>query len=315
MRGLGLIAGVALGAVVVAATVAWIDAQAAVRTVPGGAITISSGIATLLPADAPLPAAFTALGHPSWSLLQATVDRIESESDDPLGVAVVELGGEAPSSWSYNGTAAFNAASTYKLVALMAEAQRIADGTAPASDDVCFQDSDYEDGWFDDYADGDCFTRQDLGYRAGIYSDNTAGHMLVRDVGGASALNAFAAANGAQGSKLYRDPNTTTANDLATLLAAEARGQMGGTAAQAWLYPLLTRTHFEDGIPAGVPSSVTVVHKTGQVDSFYDDAGLVVGGKSGAYALVIMSNDLSGTGSWERLAEISAAVWNYEQLR
>ena len=315
MRWLGFVASIALGAVLVAATVAWIDARAAGRTVAGGAITISSGIATLLPADAPLPSAFTALGHPSWSLLDATIGRIEAESDDPLGVAVVELGGEAPSSWSYNGAAAFNAASTYKLVALMAEADRIGEGTSPASDRVCFQDADYEDGWFDDYAVGDCFTRQDLGYRAGIYSDNTAGHMLVRDVGGATALNAFAADNGAQGSELYRDPNTTTPNDLATLLAAEARGQLGGTAAQNWLYPLLTRTHYEDGIPGGVPSSVTVVHKTGQIDSFYNDAGLVLGGKSGAYALVIMSNDLSGTGSWERLAEISAAVWTYEQTR
>jgi beta-lactamase class A len=227
-------------------------------------------------------------------------------------VTVIELGGESPSTWSYNGSAEFNAASTYKLVAMMDEAQRIASGAVSASGNVCFQQSDWEDGWFDEYKPGACYTRQVLASRAGIQSDNTAGHMLVRDIGGTQALNAFAAAEGATASELFKDPNTTTADDLATLLSALASGRLGGAAAQAWLYPLLTHTRYEAGIPAGVPSGASVVHKTGDVDSTLDDAAIVQGGRNGAYVIVVMSDGASG---WGLLASISAAVWSYEQSR
>ena len=103
---------------------------------------------------------------------------------------MIELDGTTPLVWSYNGGEIFTAASTYKLAALMMEAQNIAAGRSNPDGLVCYVDDDYEAGWFDDYADGMCFTRTELAQRAGLFSDNTAGHMLVRDLGGADALNA-----------------------------------------------------------------------------------------------------------------------------
>ena len=132
--------------------------------------------------------------------------------------------------------------------------------------------ADYESGWFDDYEEGACFTRNELAIRAGKYSDNTAGHMLVRDVGGGEALNAWVASIGATSSNFF-DGNTTTSADLAFLWAAEAKGDLGGAAAHAWLYPLLTNTRTESGVPAGV-SGATVVHKTGTIDLVDNDAAL-----------------------------------------
>jgi beta-lactamase class A len=246
--------------------------------------------------------------------LTTTIQQLVGASGGSAGVTLIELGGATPLTWSLGGGEVFTAASTYKLAALMMEAQKVATGATDPSGLVCFQESDYEDGWYDDYADGACFTRLELAQRAGLHSDNTAGHMLVRDLGGADALNAWAAAAGATQSVFYTD-NTTTSNDLAALWSAEAKGRLGGTAAQAWLYPVLTGTSTEAGIPAGVASRSTVVHKTGTIDLVENDAGLVRSGPNGAYVLTVMTDNLGGDGGWQLIASVSAAVWSFEATR
>lgn len=244
------------------------------------------------------------------SALSAAVTAEIAASGGSAGVTLIELGRTTPVIFAVNGSSVFVAASTYKLAALMMEAQNVAAGTADPNGYVCYQDADYEAGWFDDYSDGVCFTRTELAQRAGIYSDNTAGHMLVRDLGGADALNAWAAANGASASVFFSD-NTTTPDDLAALWVAEATGRLGGRAAQAWLYPVLTATRTEAGIPAGVPSSATVVHKTGALDDEVNDAALVNGGPHGPYVLVVMTSGLGDAG-WPLIASISSSVWSFE---
>jgi beta-lactamase class A len=245
--------------------------------------------------------------------LTIAVDALVASSGGSAGVTLIELGGTDPVSWSSNGGEVFTAASTYKLAALMLEAENIAAGKTDPNGTVCFEPADYERGWFDDYAVGVCFTRNELAIRAGIYSDNTAGHMLVRDVGGAAELNAWAASIGATGSQFF-DPNTTTPADLAALWNAEAQGELGGAAAEAWLYPMLTGTRTESGVPAGV-SGVTVVHKTGTIDLVENDAALVTSGPDGAYVLVVMTDGLGGTAGWQLIAGISATVWQFEAAR
>ena len=246
--------------------------------------------------------------------LTASIEPLVSGSGGSVGIALIELGGPTPMVWSYNGSAVFTAASTYKLAALMMEAQNIAAGTTDPNGLVCYQDDDYEAGWFDDYSDGVCLTRAELARRAGLYSDNTAGHMLVRDLGGADALNAWAASVGASSSVLFSD-NTTSAGDLATLWAAEARGALGGASAQAWLYPMLTGTATESGIPAGVGGRSVVVHKTGTIDQVVDDAALVTNGPNGAYALAVMTDGIGGEAGWQLIASVSSQVWTFEAAR
>lgn len=246
--------------------------------------------------------------------LTASIDTLVQASGGSVGVTLIELGGASPLVWSYNGGQVFTAASTYKLAALMMEAQNIAAGTTDPNGIVCYQDADYEAGWYDDYADGECFTRNELAQRAGLVSDNTAGHMLVRDLGGADVLNAWAASAGARGSVFFTD-NTTTASDLAVLWAAEANGKLGGGAAQAWLYPLLVGTATEAGIPAGVAAHSVVVHKTGALDAEENDAALVQSGPNGAYVLTVMTDGLGGEEGWQTIASISSEVWSFEAAR
>jgi beta-lactamase class A len=234
---------------------------------------------------------------------------VVAETRARVGVAVVDLRGPQPRRTELNAGASFVAASTYKFVALMANAERIAAGSMRSGDRLCFRPSQAEDGWFKDYAPGKCFSRQTLAMRAAQYSDNTAGHMLVDSLGGARALNAYARSRGALHSAFYY-PNRTTAGDLAALWTSEAQGQAGGRGAQQWLYPLLTRTAFEAGVPAGVPGSARVVHKVGWIDSTVNDAALVTA-PGARYVLAITSEGLGGDAGWALLARISAVVWGY----
>jgi len=252
---------------------------------------------TLAPAPTSTPRSFDAL--------QSQVDGIFQSDGAEGGVSLIELG--TGQRWSSNGDQSFVAASTYKLPLLMEEAQDVAAGAASASDELCYDPSDWEDGWFSDYTPGDCYTRGELDERVGEYSDNTAAHILVRYDGGGDALNVYARAHGATESQFW-DPNVTTTSDLARLWQDEAAGHAGGTAAQHYLYPLLTDTAFEDGIPAGVPFGTTVVHKIGILDSEVNDAALVLSSPRGAYVLTVCTDG----GTWSTIADVSRAVSQFE---
>jgi beta-lactamase class A len=137
--------------------------------------------------------------------------------------------------------------------------------------------------------------------------------MLVRDVGGAAALNSWAASLGATGSAFY-DGNTTTAADLSALWVAEAEGRLGGATAQAWLYPLLTRTIYESAIPAGT-AGATVIHKTGALDLTENDTALILGLPSGPYVVTVLTDGLDENGGTALIASVAAAVAGFERAR
>jgi beta-lactamase class A len=239
--------------------------------------------------------------------LQAQVAELLQQAGASGGVTLIELSGDAPVAWSLGGDQLFVAASTYKLPLLMEEAQSIATGSSRPTDQLCYQAADQEEGYFSDYDPGACFARGELDRRVGTYSDNTAAHILVRYDGGGDALNDYGRAHGATESAFY-DPNLTTSNDLARLWLNEAQGSAGGAAAQAYLYPLLTDTAYEQGIPAGVPPGTVVVHKIGILDGEVNDAALIPDGMHGGYVLTVCTE---GAG-WPLIASIASSVARFE---
>jgi beta-lactamase class A len=266
------------------------------------------------PADTPPPPGVVSTAHPAFDPLERNVQPLLDAAGVSGGVTLIELAGEQAGSWSLNGDTTFVAGSTYKLPLLMLESERLASGREKGTDLLCYRSQDWEDGWYTDYEDGDCYRRSELLRRIGQESDNTAGHILVRYEGSTEGLNDYASRHGASESDFYH-PNLTTSNDLGRLWADEANGKAGGGGAQRYLYPLLTDTSFEEGIPAGVPDKVTVVHKTGAIDDEVNDAALVQSGPQGAYVLAICTKGLSGDAGWKLLADISRAVWQYESTR
>jgi beta-lactamase class A len=290
----------------------WVSGQAAVPSptlMPDASPTLLPDPSpTMLPSPSPTPP----LAPRSFAALSADLTTIAHAAGAHASVSLIELGGNRPEAWSLTGDLRWTAASVYKLPLLMAEAQGIASGRLHGSDELCYEASDSEVGYYDDYYPGECFKRDILAQRIGLRSDNTAAHILVRYLGGASALNAFAKSMGATESQFY-DFNTTTSSDLARLWASEASGKAGGRSAQRWLYPLLTKTNYESGIPAGTPSA-PVIHKIGLLNTNLHDAALVANGPHGAYVLVICS-DGGAAGGWPLLARLAQRVWQFESAR
>ena len=279
-------------------------AAAGLRDLPSAAVSD--------PPHLPRPVA-TLAGPSETDRLHDDLAMLAKQSGARVSIALRELSGRTRASWSLNGGQVFTAASTYKLPVLMLEAQRIGSGQVSAAGRICFEDEDWEDGYFGDYEAGDCYTRSQLAWRVAHFSDNTAAHILVRDIGGSAALNRFARAHGAAASAFY-DPNTTTADDLAALWLDEDLGRAGGTAAQRWLYPILTGTAYESGIPAGVPGDGMVAHKIGDYGGTVNDAALIMG-PSTRYVLVVCTDGLDSARGNSLIARISARVWEYESGR
>jgi beta-lactamase class A len=259
------------------------------------------------------PTLTTILQPSAYDQLRSDLTAMAGQSGAQVGISLQELSGPGRQTLSLNGGQGFYAASEYKLPLLMAEAQQVAAGQVGAGDSLCFIESDGEDGWFQDYEQGSCFSRAELMRRTGIYSDNTAARILVRYLGGPDALNNYARAAGMANSTLWV-PNTTTANDLAAIWVNEALGRLGGVAAQGRLYPNLTHTATEAGIPRGVPGGARVVHKTGDMYGTENDAADVSSG-SVHYVLAICVAGLGEAAGWNLIQRISARVWQYEAGR
>jgi beta-lactamase class A len=268
-------------------------------------VTSANDAATPVPAPA---------RQPAFDDLRQSVARLLGSAGATGAVTLAELGGDSRQTWSLNGDQEFVAASTYKLPLLMEEAQKVTAGTWHGTDSLCYQDGDWEDGYYSDYDTSTCMSRSQLEHRVGLNSDNTAAHMLVRYAGGTAALNSYARAHGAQRSTFYV-PNTTTTNDLARLLVDESESRAGGRSAQQYLYPMLTHTSYESGIPAGVPPGTVVVHKIGVLDGQVNDVALVPGGPHGPYVLAICTQGPGGDAGWKLLADISRVTWQLESAR
>jgi len=294
--------------------------------IPVSSAAYASGGANPVPATLPrqpsavAPAAARSLQPVTTVLAPSALDQLSSDlasiaarSGGRVGISLQELSGPRRTSLSINAGQSFYAASAYKAPLLMAEAQQIAAGRVGPSDVLCYDPSDAEDGWFTDYNPGSCFSRQDLAVRAGRYSDNTAAHILVRYLGGPNALNAYAKSIGMGGSALWI-PNTTTPNDLSQAWVNEALGRLGGAPAQGWLYPILTHTASEQGIPPGVPAGVAVVHKVGSMYGTENDSGYVTDGRI-AYVLSVAVDGPDEVSGFSVIARVSARIWQYERSR
>src|SRR2546427_3011481 len=165
------------------------------------------------PSPSPKPVDRTA----AFAALTRDLNKIAAAGGAKASVSLMELGGTAPvAMWSIKGDSSWPADSTYKLPLLIAEAQGIASGKFKATDKLCYKSSDYEVGWFGDYVPGTCYTRNALAQRVGHYSDNTAAHILVRYLGGSTALKPFAQSMGAHHTQLWR-PHTSTPRGPAPL--------------------------------------------------------------------------------------------------
>jgi beta-lactamase class A len=104
--------------------------------------------------------------------------------------------------------------------------------------------------------------------------------------------------------------NTTTAHDLMLLLRAIAENKFLNKKACEQMIAILSAQHFNEGIPAGLPTATKVAHKTGDITKHNHDAAIVYPPGRKPYVVVILTKGIAEhRRSSKLIAEISRVVY------
>lgn len=294
--------------------------------------------ALILSASA-VPLAATATARPTGpDTLEARIEaRLERAGLSAWGVAYRDLGtGEET---LIDADSAFHAASTMK-VAVMARLFRVAErGRLSLEDSVRVTNrfaSIYDSSVYrlSPGEDSDTTLYEKVGQRVPIRelirrmiarSSNLATNELIRlaepreiremlEEVGAGGMRVL---RGVQDIPAYRHgmSNRTTARALMELLTALARGQLAGPEGTREMMAILEAQHFNEGIPAGLPDSATVAHKTGWITGIVHDAAIVTPSPGAVpYVLVVLTRgDVESGRARRAVADVSRIVWRARQ--
>jgi beta-lactamase class A len=152
------------------------------------------------------------------------------------------------------------------------------------------------------------------------WSSNLATNLLIERVQ-AEKVNELMRSLGAQDIQVLRGVedskafqagknNTTTAYDLMLLLRLLAENKFASKRACEQMVAILAAQHFNEGIPAGLPTGTRVAHKTGDITKHHHDAGIVYPPGRPPYVLVVLTKGLAEhKRSSQLLADVSRLVY------
>lgn len=248
-------------------------------------------------------------------------------------VAVAYLHLRRPDSLFIRADTSYHAASTMKVPVMIELFRKIDAGKMRIADSVpltnefrsIVDSSTYSLGATDDsdsalYARvGGRVTVGELIDRMITRSSNLATNAVIDLAGGGERITAtmrdlgardIQVRRGVEDGKAYRAGlnNTTTARDLATILAALESGRAASPASTEAMLEILLRQEFNDGIPAGLPPGTRVAHKTGWITATAHDAAIVYPPSSEPYVLVVL------TGGIPKHADANALIADIARL-
>lgn len=252
-----------------------------------------------------------------------------------VGVAFRDLG--SGNELFVNADESFHAASTMKVPVMIEAFRQIDAGRLRLDQEILLvnQFGSIVDGSpysLDPRDDSDSTLYHRIGERVSVHelldrmitrSSNLATNAVIAIVG-AERANATARALGARRMNVLRGVedtkayeagrnNTTSARDLAALLAALERGDAAAAASIDSMRAILLRQEFNDRIPAGLPPGTRVAHKTGEITAVAHDAAIVYpAGNRAPYVLVVLTRGIRDTKLSAALAaDISRLVYDY----
>ena len=154
---------------------------------------------------------------------------------------------------------------------------------------------------------GSTYTYRQLAEFMGQYSDNTANNILVKVLGQEKIQQTISKLGMTKTSfKNY----TTTPEDIGIFFRQLYQGGIVNKENQDEILRFLTKTAFEDWIPAGLANDIRVAHKIGKDTGTFSDAGIIFVQKP--FILVIMSKNTKESEVKETLPKITKAVWEWE---
>jgi beta-lactamase class A len=106
--------------------------------------------------------------------------------------------------------------------------------------------------------------------------------------------------------------NTTSAYALMRVMEAVAGARAASPAASREMVDVLSRQHFRQMIPAGVPPGVRIANKTGDITRIAHDAAIVYPPGRAPYVLVVLTRGFATPSTAAPVArEVSAAAWRH----
>lgn len=153
-------------------------------------------------------------------------------------------------------------------------------------------------------------------------SSNLAANILIERVGAQRAehsmrelgADSIAVLRGVEDIKAYEAGlnNTTTARDLGIILIAIAEGRAAEAEDCRTMIDILSRQRFSDGVPAGLPTTARIAHKTGMITGINHDAALVELADGTRFVLVVLTSGIEDSTQSDRLiADLSRLVYEF----
>jgi len=149
-------------------------------------------------------------------------------------------------------------------------------------------------------------------------SDNTATNMIINRLGGAEVLNQRFRAWGLTATAIQNrlpdieGTNTSSARDMANLLAMVAQGDLISMGGRDRLLQIMQRTAINSLLPKGLGEGATIAHKTGSIGSLLADVGLIDLPTGKRYiAAVIVKRPREDKQAQELIRQVSRAAYQY----
>ena len=151
-------------------------------------------------------------------------------------------------------------------------------------------------------------TYRELAQAMAKSSDNTALRIITRKLG-ITTINQTVSQIGMVNTS-YSD-NTTTPKDIGLLFQKLYQNRLLKPENKNELIDFLTKTDWEDRIPAGIPQDIKVAHKIGTEAGVWSDAGIVF--SSPPFILVIVTENALENEALAVIPQIAQAVYSTEQ--
>jgi len=257
--------------------------------------------------------------------LRDAINKLTSQSTGTFGIAYINL--QDPSDTLFiNADEMFHAASTMKTPVLIEAYKQAIEGGLSIQDSMLVHNS------FTSIADG---SHKEMHARIGEYvpireilydmtinSGNLSTNLIIDKVGaqkvtqtmrelGASKIEVL---RGVEDMKAFDAglSNRTSARDLAIIFQHLANGTAVSQEASNDMIKILLDQQFKEMIPAKLPQSVRVAHKTGWITGVVHDSGIVMLEDGRQYVLVILSKNLQQNELGTQIgADISKIIYDW----
>lgn len=244
--------------------------------------------------------------------LETVVAKSLEDADGVYAVSIKNL--KTNESYELNSDKVFKTASLYKLWVMAVVSQEIQKGKLNPSH-VLEKDIAHLNSAFGISTDSAELTEGTLELdiksamnRMIVVSNNYAALALLQEVG-VDSVSSFLSSNGLTHSKTGNPP-TTTVSDIGLFFEDLYRGKFGNKESTAGMINVLKNQQVNDRIPKYLPDNLEIGHKTGELDTFKHDAGIVFS-KKGPYIIAVLTDTNDTAAASEKIALLSKAVYQH----